>query len=362
MQALTKIFGQGSLVEIFLTSNGGASISEIARKQAESKQKNDEFWSAVSDAKAGVHTKVISFVGAGDSTPRKILGAVLTPEKIREVGEVGERDAKTAVFMHGLKIFKDVQKRLEGTNPMDLWHLVVETMPEAPQYPERHGVEFPEAPKRPVSAKRGSLNDTKVFMEMDNMEELIQNLDPKVRDRFDFDFWKKSLELNSQAAATGKLTTGKDAFFRELVKPLPKGGEQITQAGVVVTQWEHAYSQETLEELSRVRDELQKRYNSLQQQLNGCRKQVKDAVREYNLAEERRYQSDWSEYTTRRTKYDAEVEKLQAQEESRFQAALDAYRVLREKYEGELERIRSAAETLRQQALSEMASLLVRTE
>lgn len=360
MEKLTKIFG--SLVGTFLTSDGGASVSQIGRLQAEAKQENDSFWATVADAKAGVHTKVISFVGAGDSTPRKILGAVLTPEKIREVGEVGQRDAKTAVFMHGLKIFKDVQKRLENMNPMELWHLVAETMPEAPQYPERQGVEFPEAPKKPALAKRGSLNDTKVFMEMDNMEELIQNLNPAVRDRFDFDFWKKSLELNSQAAAIGKLTTGKDAFFRELVKPLPKGGEQITQAGVVVTQWEHAYSQETLEELSRVRDELQKRYNSLEQQLNSCRKQVKDAVRAYNLDEERRYQTDWSEYAARRTEYDAEVEKLQAQEESRFQAALEVYRSLREKYEGELERIRSAAETLRQQALSELAGLRVRTE
>lgn len=357
MENLTKIFG--SVVGTFLTSDDGASVSQIGRLQAEAKEQNDSFWSAIANAKAGIHKEVVSFVGVGDSAPREFTGTTVTPEKIREVKEVGQRNAQTATLMHGLKIYQDLRKRLESA---DLRLFVVDALPDQPQYPERREVEFPDAPKKPASAKRGSTCDTKVFMELDNVEELIQNLNPEVLAKFDFAFWRKANELNSQAAAIGKLISEKGSFFRELIEPLPKGGKQITQNGVVITQWEMNYSEGALKELSRVRDELQERYNSLQQQLNGCRKQVKDAVRAYNLDEERRYQSDWSAYAAKRTEYDAEIEKLQAQEESRYQAALEVYRSLREKYEGEIERIRSATETFRQQALSEMASLRVRTE
>ncbi|MBI2644790.1 hypothetical protein HYW94_01260 [Candidatus Uhrbacteria bacterium] len=357
MEKLTKIFG--SIVGTFLTSDGGESISAIGRLQAEMKQQNDEFWSAVADAKAGIHKEVVSFVGAGDSTPREFAGATITSEKIREIDGVAQRNAQTATLMYGLKVYQDMRKRLET---MDLRLQIVDALPEQPQYPVREEVELPEAPAKPLLAKRGSLCDTKVFMELDNIEEMIQNLNPEVLAKFDFAFWRKANELNSQAAALGKLISEKGSFFRELIKPLPKGDKQVTQSGVVITQWVMSYSEENLGEFSRVRDELQERYDSLQKQLNGCRKQVKDAVRAYNLDEERRYQTDWSEYAAKRTEYDAEVERLQAQEESKFQAALEVYRVLRQKYEVELERIRSAAETLRQQALSEMAGLRVRTE
>jgi hypothetical protein len=82
-----------------------------------------------------------------------------------------------------------------------------------------------------------------------------------------------------------------------------------------------------------LRDELQSEYNGLQQQLNGCRKQIKDAVRVYNLDAERQYQT-----------------------------AYGLYQVEERKHSLEMERIRSAAEILRQQALQEIASLRVRVE
>ena len=78
---------------------------------------------------------------------------------------------------------------------------------------------------------------------------------------------------------------------------------------------------------------MQVEYNDLQNELNGSRKQIKDAVREYNLDEERRYQLAHGEY-----------------------------RVAAERHALETERIRSAAETLRQEAQRELASLRVRVE
>jgi len=169
-------------------------------------------------------------------------------------------------------------------------------------------------------------------MEMSNIDEMIATLKPEVLAKFDLAFWMNANELNSRAAVLGKLLSEQGSFFRELVKALPKGSEQTTQTGVVITQWKRAYSEESVGELSRLRDELQAGYNDLQKQLNGCRKQIKDAVRAYNLDAERQYQ-----------------------------AAYGPYQVAAKAHNLDMERIRSAAETLRQQALQELATLRVRT-
>ena len=169
-------------------------------------------------------------------------------------------------------------------------------------------------------------------MELSNIDEMIEQLQEPVLAKFDLAFWKKANELNSRAATLGKLLSVEGAFFRELVRPLPKGTEQPTQNGVIITSWKRSYAEDKVGELSSIRDELQAEYNDLQKQLNGLRKQIKDAVREYNLEEERRFQTDYG-----------------------------VYRVAAEKYSLEVESVRASAETMRQEAMQELASLRVRT-
>ena len=313
METLKKIFG--IVVPTFFVTDGGVSLSEIARIQAENKQQNDKFWSEISDAVSGVFQKVVTFLGGGESS-RKIAGATVTVDQIREYRGVAERNAQTATLMHGLKVHQRLQGELAR---MDLRLHVVEALPEAPV--------------RPISAKHGTICDTDEFMEMANIDEMIANLNPEVLAQFDIAFFKRANELNSRAATLGKLLSAEGSFFRELVRQLPKGSEQATQTGVIVTQWEKSYSAEQVEEFSRLRDELQVEYNDLQKQLNGCRKQVKDAVRAYNLDKEQEYQLTYG-----------------------------SYKVLAEKHSLEMERVRSAAETLRQQAQQELAVLRVRVE
>src|SRR3989344_2849999 len=163
-------------------------------------------------------------------------------------------------------------------------------------------------------------------MEMQNIDEMISSMKSEVLAKFDFAFWKKANELNSRAATIGKLLSEQGAFFRKLVSPLPQGSSQVNQTGVVITGWKRSYSEEEAKGLQELRDRLQAEYNDLQKQLNSCRKQIKDAVREHNANEERRYQS-----------------------------AYGVYKVAAEKHTLEMERIRSAAETLRQEALQELA-------
>ena len=313
METLKKIFGV--VVPTFFVTDGGVSLSEIDRIQAENKQQNDKFWSEVSDAVSGVFQKVVTFLGCGEAS-RKIAGATVTTDKIREYRGVALRNAETATLMHGLKVQKRLQEELQQ---MDLRLHVVEALSEAPV--------------RPASAKRGTICGTDQFMEMANIDEMIVNLDPEVLAQFDLAFFKRANELNSRAATLGKLLSAEGSFFRELVRQLPKGSEQATQAGVIVTQWEKSYSAEQVEEFSRLRDELQVEYNDLQKQLNGCRKQIKDAVRAYNLDAERQYQ-----------------------------LAYGSYKVEAERHSLEMERVRSVAETLRQQAQQELAVLRVRVE
>ena len=313
METLKQIFGV--IVPTFFLTDGGVSLSEIARIQAENKQQNDKFWSEIFDAVGGVFQKVVTFLGGGEAS-RKIAGATVTTDRIREYRGVADRNAQTATLMHGLKVHKRLETVLQQ---MDLRLHVVEALPEAPA--------------RPISAKRGTICDTNEFMEMSNIDEMVANLNAEVLAQFDLAFFKRANELNSRAATLGKLLSAEGSFFRELVKSLPKGGEQATQAGVIVTQWEKSYSPEQVEEFSRLRDELQTEYNDLQKQLNGCRKQIKDAVRAYNLDAERQYQ-----------------------------LAYGSYKVEAERHSLEMERVRSAAETLRQQAQQELAVLRVRVE
>ena len=313
MKTLTKIFG--ATVPTFFTNDGGVSLSEISRIQAENKQQNDKFWSEVSDAVSGVFQKVVTFLG-GANVSQRIAGATVTTDRIREYRGVAERNAQTATLMHGLKVHKRLQEELKV---VDLRLHVAPVLPEAPA--------------KPISAKRGTVCDTDEFMEMANIDEMVANLNPEVLAQFDLAFFKRANELNSRAATLGKLLSEQGSFFRELVRPLPKGSEQATQTGVVITLWEKSYSAERVEEFSHLRDELQSEYNDLQKQLNGCRKQVKDAVRVYNLDAERLYQVSYG-----------------------------SYKVLAERHSLEMERVRSAAETLRQQAQQELAVLRVRVE
>ncbi|MEK7227326.1 MAG: hypothetical protein AAB641_00310 [Patescibacteria group bacterium] len=313
MEKTMQIFGV--IVPTFFATEGGVTLSEISRIQAENKQQNDKFWSAVSDAVSGVFRKVVTFLGSGEAS-RTIPGVTVTTDQIREYRGVADRNAQTSSLMHALKLHKRLSDELQH---MDLRSHIAEVLPEAPV--------------RSLPAKRGTVCDTDRFMDLSNIDEMVGNLNSEVLGQFDLAFWQRANELNSRAAALGKLLSEQGSFFRELVKPLPKGSEQITQNGVVVTMWEKSYPPEEVALFESLRDELQAEYNDLQKQLNGCRKQIKDAVRAFNLEQEKSYQAAYGEY-----------------------------RVAAEKHALEMERIRSAAETLRQQAQQELANLRVRVE
>jgi hypothetical protein len=312
---LTKIFG--SVVATFFVAEGGVSLSEVARIQAESKQLNDGFWTKIQNAVNGVFQRVVQVIGGGSSgDPREIDTVKITVGEIGDYAGVAERNAHTAVLMHAVKLWKSLQAKLQN---MDLHEHVVDSLPEAPV-----------APLRPTV---GTVCRTEEFVELQNIDEMIANLKSEVLARFDFAFWKKANELNSRAAAIGKLLSEQGAFFRRLVSVTPAGETQTVQTGVVITSWKYAYSGTEANGLVELREKLQAEYNDLQRQLNGHRKQVKDAVREYNLEQERAYQLVFGTY----------------------QIAAKAHNL-------EMERVRSAAETLRQEALQELASLRVRTE
>lgn len=169
-------------------------------------------------------------------------------------------------------------------------------------------------------------------MEMDNIDQMIGALKPEVLDQFDFSFWKNANSLNSSAAVIGKLLSERDAFFRKLVSPAPQAMRDKSATGVIIMSWKRSYNDEQFAAFIALRDTLRVVYENLQRELNSCRKQIKDAVRAYDRAEEERYQSEHGVY------------QLKARE-----------------YALEEERIRAAAEVLRQQAFAELAALRVRT-
>lgn len=311
METLQRIFGV--IVPTFFTTGKGVSLSEINRIQAENKQQNDKFWGLITDATHSVYTKVLTFLGGGTAVQR-ITGVKMSVNQIRDYKEVAERNAQTSSLMQALKLHKRLEAELQSR---DLRDHVVEVLPVPPA--------------RPTGAKRATVCETYKFMELSNIDEMIDNLNSDVLEKFKLDFWQRANQLNSRAATLGKLLSDREAFFRELIKSRPLGTDQLTQSGMAVTTWERNYSDEEENVFAELREELQKEYNDLQKQLNGCRKQIKDAVREYNLDQERQHQSTMS-----------------------------AFRTEAEKHSLEMERIHLAAEMLRQQAAKELAALKVR--
>ena len=338
---LETIFG--ATVPTFFTTEGGVSLSEVARRQAEHKQLNDVFWGRVTESVGGVFQKIVSFVGAGTTgTPQTIESPTISPEELKGCFHVGERNAETAVLMHGVKLWKSLEARLQD---MDLRLFVAESLPEAPVRPI-----FSDAPKVPKRGELGTICGTAEFMDLANIDQMIANLKTEVLQKFNSPFWRKANELNARAAAIGKLLSEQGSFFREITKPTPKGSEQVTQTGVAIFRWEKSYSDEQIAEFVALRDFLQAEYTDLQKQLNGLKKQVKDAVRAYNLEVERQYQAGYGQYQLAHASYLAAVNEIQAN----YQNELT-------KHTQEMERVRSSAETLRQEALAELATLRVRT-
>jgi len=338
---LQTIFG--AAVPTFFTTEGGVSLSEVARRQAEHKQLNDVFWGRVTESVGGVFRKIVSFVGAGvTGAPQTVESPTISPEELKGCFQVGERNAETAVLMHGVKLWKSLEARLQE---MDLRLFVVESLPQMPARPV-----LPEAPKAPKRGESGTVCSTAEFMDLANIDQMIANLKPEMLAKFNFAFWKKANQLNARAAAIGKLLSEQGSFFREITKPLPKGSDQVTQTGVVIFRWEKSYSENQISDFTELRDQLQAEYNNLQNQLNGLKKQVKDAVRAYNLDVERQYQTAYGEYQLAHASYQVVINELQVHHQEELI-----------KHTQELERIRASAETLRQEALAELATLRVRT-
>jgi hypothetical protein len=338
---LEMIFG--AAVPTFFITEDGVSLSEVARRQAEHKQLNDVFWGRVTESVGGVFRKIVSFVGAGASgTPQTVESPTISPEELKGCFQAGERNAQTAVLMHAVKFWKSLEAKLQDE---DLRLFIVASLPQAPIRPL-----LPEAPKAPKRAELGTVCSTVEFMDLANIDQMIANLKSEVLAKFDFAFWKKANQLNARAAAIGKLLSEQGSFFREITKPLPKGSDQVTQTGVAIFRWEKSYSEEQIIAFTDLRDSLQAEYSDLQKQLNGLKKQVKDAVRAYNLDVERQYQTAYGEYQLAHASYQAAVNELQAKHREELT-----------KHDQELERIRASAETLRQEALAELATLRVRT-
>ena len=340
MQILTKVFGP-QVAMFFTTTNNGVSISEIGRRQAEYKQLSDEFAAKLADGTNGVYRKKLSYIGAGNGTPLEVQVVRLTAEDLDGYKAAAKRDAETAVLMSGLKLWKTLQAELQKK---DLRLYVADSLPPAPDYP----VEI-EPPTPPAGPKPATTCGTEAFMDLDNIDEMVTAMSAEVLTKFDFAFFTKARRLNSSAARIGKLISERGSFFRKLGQPLPQGSEQTLQGGMIVTSWERSYSPAEITAFAEYRVALQAEYDSLQKQLNGCKKEMKDAVRAYNAEQERQYQTAYTAYQSAHSDYLTAVK----QQNMEYEQAYKAHAV-------EMERIRSSAETLRQQALAELANLRVR--
>ena len=315
MEKLTRIFGV--IISTFFTAEGnGVTLAEVSRVQAEAKQQNDGFWARIGEAASGIYHRVISYVGAGASAPQTLEAVKFEVEDFADYAGVADRGARVSSLMHAVKLFK----RLESDLRMrEMWEFVIDKLPNAPE--------------RPELPKSATVGETERFMDIANIDEMIAGLGPEVLAQFDFAFWQLAQQLNSRAAVLGKLLSEQGSFFREMVKAKPSDKEQLVGNGMLVTRWKPTYADEEVREFERLREKLRAEYEDLQKRLNGCKKQIKDAVRAYNLEQQVQYES-----------------------------ALSAYRIEAEKYSLEVERIRKAAETFRQQAQAELATLRVRTE
>jgi hypothetical protein len=201
--------------------------------------------------------------------------------------KVAHNNGINALLGNGIKIFN---KAMEQIKTMDATQLVAFSgedisLPAMPRMPERL-----------YAVGNGTVDSV---VQLERVEDILDRCTQVVLGRLDPVLIKKALILESEAATFGNELQKKDAFLQRLLsaKTTMMPTETVSHFAIYIKKPILAYSPAEMEAFKTLFDDLQKRYQSLQGQLNGIKRTIKDTIRMAEIEFASQYDNDLRTYS-----------------------------------------------------------------
>lgn len=304
------------IVAKFFSEDGQYSITQA---NAIKNQNTNEAEMIVEKLNVAIYNRNVVVIGPTGSNQDTVTVPKLTPADFGKLGLVMEQYAQNAVLGHGIQLFKSIETNIRTMSNLTIQEIFGITVPELKAIVPR--------PKSPISCSIDS------FMELETIESMVVKLEQVVLDKLDYSMILRGLTLEAKAAVLGKQLTKKESFLKVILRAQPEILEKSTETnfGFVVQRALLAYSESEVKEFSDLRDKLYSDYTTIQSQVNGIKKTLKDLVR----------------------KEAAEMNK-------QYKDELETYQKLVREYNDNQATANTQAESLRLEALKELASLKIK--
>lgn len=248
------------------------------------------------------HMTIVSDKGAQNS---RVGVRKLAPANFDVLNTVARNNAENALLGNGIKIFN---KAMETIRNMDAMEIV-----------KRNGGDVSLPGVNALLPRESAVLSGNVdhVLEMERVEDILGACSPRVLERLDASMVKNALRLESEAATLGLELTKKESFLQRVIAAEPElqPVETVANFAVVVKQPKLAYSALEVSDFKKLFEDLQKRYQNIQGQLNGIKKTIKDNIRMADVEFAKDYESRLATYTLEMSVRNDKLNRIGAQGE-----------------------------------------------
>lgn len=280
-ELLNRVF---PLLQFYFGKDGLSATIANARKNENTNENANLMRDLQSAELYETHMTIVSDKGAQTS---RVGVRKLSPADFEVLNTAARNNAENALLGNGIKIFN---KAMETIRNMDAAEIV-----------KRNGgdVSLPEV--GPLLPRQSAVLAGTVdhVLEMERVEDILGACSPEVLARLDAAMVKNALRLESEAATLGLELTKKDSFLQRVIAAEPElqPVETVANFAVVVKQPKLAYTAQEVKDFKKLFEDLQKRYQNIQGQLNGLKKTIKDTIRLTDVEFAKDYEARLATYT-----------------------------------------------------------------
>lgn len=300
-----KVFAP--VVEKFLSTKDGLSITQANSKKNENTNEAETMLEKFSHP---FYNQSFIVVGSGGAVHQDVTVPKLSISDFDDLDTVADLYSTNAVLGHAINLFKTVQAEIE-------------TMPES-KIMELFGIEVPQFSAIHPTAKRIINMPLDRFVELETIEDMVRQLGKEALDKIDTKTILNALALEARAAVYGKQLTKKESYLKQVLAAVKEKilGTKETAFGLVINKIELVYNDVEIAQFKILRENLYKHYTSIQGQVNGVKKLIKDTVRQMVQDDLECYKAELSEYNKQLSAYNQAVSEAEAQAEALRNKAL----------------------------------------
>lgn len=286
MQKLKKFIG--SVLIQLLTDNGGTSITKCNEMK---NQNANEITKLEKELSPAIYNKATSFLTSAGEVEKSVLVDKITPSHFDKVEVIGDLKGRSSLLGFGIQLFKKIEEKVSFADHEDISKSFDIEIP-------RYSYQGKEP--RKIAVVAGGIDN---FMDKDRIEDMAMLvINDRVWAMLDENFLVEALRLESRAAAYGQVLTSNKTFLKKVMSA-PRKIEQpeqvVSGVGILFTEDQLAYTEEEVKAFEGMYESLYAEYSSLQGQVSGKKKQLKDAVRDVNNLESKEYAVRFGEYANK---------------------------------------------------------------